>query len=255
MDEKKELEFILFIGTMTMILVALGLIIFIVFYQRKIIAKQRLINDLELDNQKKLVAAEINTKEREQKRIAQELHDDIGASLTAIRFMTQQIDDSQNVKIELMDALGVAAGKVRRISNDLLPHVLEELGLKDALIFLTSEFNKQGEVKFSFDEGVQEVLKLEKSEELSIYRIVQELCNNILKYAEASKVEIEFRSSKTGFVVNVVDDGNGIIPIKDGRSESLGLKNIESRIQFIEGSIKIKLGKQKGTIVTIEKIY
>ena len=255
MDEREEIEFVLFIGTITMILVALGLIVFIVFYQRKIIAKQRKINDLELDNQKKLVAAEINTKEREQKRIAQELHDDIGASLTAIRFMTQQIDDSQQVKGDLMNALGDAAGKVRRISNDLLPHVLEELGLKDALVFLTADLNKQGKVKFIFIDSKSEKLALEKSEELSIYRIVQELCNNIMKYAEASNVEIVFKSVRTGLMVDVIDDGNGIIPEKNQRSESLGLKNIESRIQYIDGSIKRSLRKTKGTIVTIEKIY
>ncbi len=255
MDERAEIELVLFIGTVTMLLVALGLIVFVIFYQRKIIAKQRRINNLELDNQKKLVAAEINTKEREQKRIAQELHDDIGASLTAIRFMTQKIDDSQDVKSELMDALGLAVGKVRRISNDLLPHVLEELGLKDALIFLTSELNRQELVKFSFDAGHHEKLMLDKSEELSIYRVIQELCNNILKYADATKVKIEYRSSKTGFLINVIDDGNGIIPEKNQRSESLGLKNIESRIQFIEGSIKRELGRVKGTIVTVEKIY
>lgn len=255
MDERKELEFVLYIGTTTMILVALGLIVFIVFYQRKIIAKQRRINYLELDNQKKLVAAEINTKEREQKRIAQELHDDIGASLTAIRFMTQQIDDSETVKGDLMKALGDAAGKVRRISNDLLPHVLEELGLKDALIFLTSDFNKQGKVKFTFDDGNSEALRLEKGEELSVYRIVQELCNNILKYADAKHVEIEFKSVRTGLQVVVTDDGNGIIPEKNQRSESLGLKNIESRIQYINGTIERRKGKSKGTVVTIEKVY
>jgi signal transduction histidine kinase len=107
MAEREELEFVLYIGTATMVAVALGLIAFIVFYQRKIIAKQRRINEIELKNQKRLVAAEINTKEREQKRIAQELHDDIGSSLTAIRFMTQKIDDSQEVKKELMEALGL----------------------------------------------------------------------------------------------------------------------------------------------------
>ena len=255
MDEREEIEFILFIGTMTMILVALGLIVFIVFYQRKIIAKQRLINEIELQNQKKLVAAEINTKEREQKRIAQELHDDIGASLTAIRFMTQQIDDSQKIKSELMSALGVAAGKVRRISNDLLPHVLEELGLCDALIFLTSEMNKAGKVNFTFESNKCDLSRLEKGEELSIYRIVQELGSNILKYADATEVLIELKGSKTSLVISISDDGNGIIPIKDERSESLGLKNIESRIQYVNGEIDRRQGKEKGTVVTITKVY
>ncbi len=255
MAEREELEFVLFIGTATMVAVALGLIAFIVFYQRKIIAKQRRINEIELKNQKRLVAAEINTKEREQKRIAQELHDDIGSSLTAIRFMTQKIDDSQEVKKELMEALGVAAGKVRRISNDLLPHVLEELGLIDALIFLTSELNKSGGTSFVFTFKKKDFIILEKGEQLSLYRIVQELCNNILKYAEAKNVQIELKGSATGLVLIISDDGNGIIPVKNERSESLGLKNIESRIQYIGGEIDRSLGKDKGTVVTITKVY
>ena len=255
MAEREELEFVLYIGTFTMVMVALGLISFIMVYQRKIIAKQRLINEIELQNQKRLVAAEINTKEREQKRIAQELHDDIGASLTAIRFMTQQIDDSQRVKSELMSALGVAAGKVRRISNDLLPHVLEELGLCDALIFLTAEMNKAGRVNFTFESNKCDLSQLDKGEELSVYRIIQELGSNILKYADASEVLIELKGSKTSLVISVSDDGNGIIPVKDEKSESLGLKNIESRIQYINGEINRRLGKDKGTIVTITKVY
>lgn len=255
MAEREELEFVLYIGTFTMVMVALGLISFIMVYQRKIISKQRLINEIELQNQKRLVAAEINTKEREQKRIAQELHDDIGASLTAIRFMTQQIDDSQPIKSELMSALGLAASKVRRISNDLLPHVLEELGLCDALLFLTSEMNKASNVNFTFESNKCDLSQLEKGEELSIYRIIQELGSNILKYAEASEVLIELKGSKTSLVINVIDDGNGIIPEKDQRSESLGLKNIESRIQYINGEIVRSLGKVKGTVVTITKVY
>ncbi len=253
MEKPEEISFVLVTGTGGMIFLALLVIIFIVVYQRKMFAKQNQLKTLELESQKQLVEATIQVKEREQKRVAQELHDDIGASLTAVRFMLQRVDDSTEVKPELISALSEITKKVRRISNDLLPSVLEEFGLQEAINDLVDGFNRSAPVKINFSCEYYTISFLKKDIELSLFRIVQELMNNILKYAEATEVSIKLSNTPKQIEIVIVDNGNGVIPDKEVFTKSLGLKNIESRLQYINGSMQREKNEPKGTIVTIIK--
>ena len=251
MEKSEEISFILIIGTGGMIFLAMLVIIFIVVYQRKMFAKQNQLKVLELESQKKLVESTIQAKEREQKRVAQELHDDIGASLTAVRFLLQQVDDSVKIKPELISSISEITKKVRRISNDLLPSVLEEFGLQEAIKDLVENFSQSSGVRFHYSSDLYTISFLKKDIELSLFRIVQELMNNILKYAEATEVSIKLSNTLRQIEIVIEDNGNGIIPDKDVPTKSLGLKNIESRLQYINGSIKREQNYPKGTIVTI----
>ncbi len=251
MEKSEEISFILIIGTGGMIFLAMLVIIFIVVYQRKMFAKQNQLKVLELESQKKLVESTIQAKEREQKRVAQELHDDIGASLTAVRFLLQQVDDSVKIKPELISSISEITKKVRRISNDLLPSVLEEFGLQEAIKDLVETFRQSSGIKIQYSSDLYTISFLKKDIELSLFRIVQELMNNILKYAEATEVSIKLSNTLRQIEIVIEDNGNGIIPDKDVPTKSLGLKNIESRLQYINGSIKRENNQPKGTIVTI----
>ena len=254
MDGKENVDLVFIIGTGVMLLLAIFVIAFIIFYQRKIFNKQNVINEMTIKNQRKLIQAEIQVKEREQKRIAQELHDDIGASLNGMRFMIDQIDDSQQIKSTLTETVNITSNKVRQISNDLLPHVLEEFGLSDALFRYIGDLEKAKtplNIKYVTDKI--QLSAEEKDIELSLYRIVQELLTNIIKYAEATEVKIETRLTEDKILVTVADNGNGILPVKNQKPDGLGLRNIESRIQYIKGTIRRELNQPKGTVVTIEK--
>lgn len=251
MEKPEEISFILITGTGGMIFLAMLVIIFIVVYQRKMFAKQSQLKILELESQKKLVESTIQAKEREQKRVAQELHDDIGASLTAVRFLLQQVDDSVEIKPQLISSISEITKKVRRISNDLLPSVLEEFGLQEAIKDLVENFSQSSGVRFHYSSDLYTISFLKKDIELSLFRIVQELMNNILKYAEATEVSIKLSNTLRQIEIVIEDNGNGIIPDKDVPTKSLGLKNIESRLQYINGSIKREQSYPKGTIVTI----
>lgn len=253
MENPEEISFILVVGTGGMIFLALIVIAFIVVYQRKMFAKQHQLKLMELESQKKLVEAEIQVKEREQKRVAQELHDDIGASLTAVRFMLQRVDDSVEVKPELNSALSEITKKIRRISNDLLPSVLEEFGLPEAINDLVEKFKQSTGIKIQYSSELYTISFLKKDIELSLFRIVQELMNNIVKYAEATEVNIQLSNTLRQIEISIADNGNGIIPDKDVHSKTLGLKNIESRLQYINGTIQREKNHPNGTIVTIIK--
>ena len=253
MDGKEKIELILITGTGGMLLLALLVIGFIVVYQRKMFAKQRELVLKDLETQKKLVKAEIQVKEREQKRVAQELHDEIGASLTAIRFLFEQLQDSEKVKLELKNSLKDVTQKVRRISNDLLPSVLEEFGLLEAIRDFAQRFDQNQHVKVLFQYQNYSITTLKKDIELSLYRLVQELTNNIMKHAEATEIKIILSNNSNAITISIIDNGNGIIPTMNNSAKTLGLKNIESRLQYINGSLKREPNTPKGTIVTLKK--
>lgn len=223
--------------------------------ERKIAEQKVLeIENLKSIHEKKLRDAIFLTKEREQKRIAQELHDDIGSSLTVVKFGIHQLDISDVKKSNLNSSLTSIIKKVRNLSNELSPSVLEEFGLINALKNLINNISESTSLTASFDSNIKELVGFSMETEISIYRIVQELLTNILKYANADLVSIGFYIDKEKMNLTIQDDGNGFIPKKnDYKNNSLGLMNIESRVEYINASITYQKNSPKGTIVNIEK--
>jgi signal transduction histidine kinase len=255
MDGKQGIDLgtIVIFGTMGMIILAMGIIVFFFIYQKRMVAKQNELALLDLEHQKELMGAVIQTKELEQRRIALELHDDVGSTLTAIKFSIPRLNITTEEK-ELLNAnLANAIQKVRRISNDLLPSILEELGLITASRNLIKTLNETTDLIYTI-ECPSETIPHPKDVELAFYRVMQELLNNILKYAEASIVGVTIVTTQSGIRMTISDDGKGFIPSDHTQRDrpSLGLKNMESRIQQIKGTIRYEKGAPKGTKVTIE---
>lgn len=223
--------------------------------ERKIAEQKVLeIENLKSIHEKKLRDAIFLTKEREQKRIAQELHDDIGSSLTVIKFGIHQLDIPDTKKSNLNSSLTSIIKKVRNLSNELSPSVLEEFGLINALKNLINNISESTSLSASFDSNITELVGFTMETEISIYRIVQELLTNILKYANASVVSIVFFINKDKMKLVIEDNGTGFIPKQNNyKNSSLGLMNIESRVEYINASISFSKKIPNGTIVTIEK--
>ncbi|MGV3612736.1 MAG: sensor histidine kinase [Fluviicola sp.] len=257
MDQQAQsnLGLFLIIGTLAMFIMALSIIVFAVLYQQKMRRKKQEMIQLELNYKNEMVQATLDAKELEQRRIAIELHDDIGSSLTALKlsFASLPIDDEE--RRLLNEGVQHTINKVRSLSNRLLPTILEELGLVPAVKSLVNTLSQQiPNVQFSViavndpkhDSQTREV-------SLAVYRILQELINNILKYAEASVIEVTLEQNEEGIQMNVSDNGKGFIPTKEDKlkSQSLGLKNIESRSQQIEATIDYQL-MEPGTKVILK---
>lgn len=236
-----------------MITLAISIVAFFFIYQRRIAAKQKELALLEVQYQKELVAATIQTREVEQRRIALELHDDVGSTLTAIKFSIPSLDIPEQEREKLSNNLALAIQKVRRISNDLLPSILEELGLKVAVRSLIKTLNEGGSLQYALETS-EERQRHPKDVELAFYRVLQELLNNILKYAEAQRVQVELIITPISIRMTVSDDGKGFSPDdhKDKERPSLGLRNMESRMQQINGTIHYEKIQPTGTRVTLD---
>lgn len=245
---------IIIIGMVVIFLLSLSVIIFFIVYQRRLLAQQKKHQKVETDYQKELLKTSILSQEEERTRIAKELHDDVGAMLTTTKLYFGQItsdlspEELESITNKTGGFLNDMINSVRTISQDLRPVVLEKLGLIEAIQSLVQTINESRKIKISFNDHTKHTIS--KSKELNLYRIIQELITNTLKHAEASTIKIELKNEDNSLIVIYEDDGKGLDQKNLSHKKGLGLKNIESRLSVLSGSIRF-LEKQSGMKVKI----
>jgi signal transduction histidine kinase len=233
------------------------LVLFFYFSRRKIILKELEKKDLEIHHQKELLRAGIITQEAERKRIAQDLHDDISSKLNIVSLNSHLLSTPNLSKNEIAEITGNIinlAGKVldnsRKIAHGLLPPVLDKFGLHAGVEELCQEFNSSKSVNVSYRNQVQ-FDDLEKDKHLHVFRILQELMNNSLRHGKAANIFILFEENKGLKRCVYTDDGSGFNVNDKQNQNGLGMKNIESRVAFLNATIKIESIINKGIKVVI----
>ena len=194
----------------------------------------------------------IEGQEVERKRISRELHDGLGQLLTATRFRLGEIKDNKEVKAEIKKLLDETLFEVRRISNNLMPSVLIDFGLKAGLQRLAGQIEETSGVKISllYENENNDSTQLPFDVTTNIYRIIQEALNNMVKYAEATEAEVAIFESNENIIVEIADNGKGFDV--DWNSETRGLKNMKERVNILKGSFDIKSQPGKGTVIFCE---
>ncbi|WP_299886432.1 ATP-binding protein [uncultured Lacinutrix sp.] len=179
--------------------------------------------------------------EKERKRIASELHDSVGQQLLLIKNQSI-IGNMANIK----SIANQTIEEVRTISMNLHPYQLEEFGLTKAIKMNLKKFEQSadGFVTYEIDE-VDEVF--DETQEINIYRIIQECVSNIVKHSMAKASRIELKKNRDGIQVTVNDNGIGYNYDKAYNSRSLGLKTLKERLNFLNGTMTISSEKNKGT--------
>jgi len=265
--QKNEFRFYLFALSLLLLLVVSSFGLF--WYrnrkqQAELLAdKERQIRVLELEEAEKrkkleLIDALLEGQETERKRIAESLHDDVGSMLSALRLQLERFEAEEQLaskKAHLSlrnakDMLDHVATDVRNLSHLLMPTRLGKFGLKKAVELYVEQLNQVGKIHFDllitgFEKSLPETL------ELSTYRILLELCNNILKHAEARNVIIQLVEHDNQLVVMVEDNGKGLEPM-DNSADGIGLRTIESRIHLMNGKMTVETSVGQGTLITIE---
>ena len=229
--EKQEIIYSLFIGSVGFLILVIALIVFYIAYHKRILNQQKKMADKELAHEKGLLFASVDSQERERQRIASELHDDIGSQLQTLLLYLQQVNENTE-KMQLLGEgiklLDETMGEVRNVSHKLLPVTLSTLGLQEALTQLSNVLSNTDAIKVSFICNSSK--RLPKSHEIALYRIIQELCSNTLKHANAFNILIQLNVEIDSFKLKYTDDGKGVT--KDIRP-GLGMKNMESRSKMI----------------------
>jgi two-component system NarL family sensor kinase len=241
-----NVSLVLFFGTIGMLALTIGLIVFIIFHQRKVIRYQVKLQRMEQDQQKLLLNASIRLQEEERQRIAADLHDDAGPLLATARLYlnenlvnldkSTQLQSIYNAKQIIDDTIQL----IRNISHSLMPPTLKNFGLESAVNDLFQKISGSGSMNASsrFHDYKE---RLQAENELIIFRVIQELVNNILKHSNASFIHLTQNTSGNKFFIRLHHDGRGITQNDFNKlnksNVGLGLKNIQSRLKVLHGKI------------------
>lgn len=237
----------LLIITPVLLVLAIGIIVFVFAYQRRMLEHQEHLRELQQLRQKQMLEAALDAQEAERRRVARDLHDEVGGMLALVRLNIGQVErkcadnpsaaETAHRSKELLDE---AIQSVRRISHDLLPVVLDKMGLVQAINSLAHSVPPDSglEVKFNHNLGN---FRLETRQELLLFRILQELVNNTLKYAEATTITIDLHREGEELSLRYADNGKGFDYSntlgKEKEGAGLGLKNLENRADLLNASL------------------
>ncbi len=231
------------IGIAVMLLMALAVVMFVLLYQRRAIQHQLDLKVRDDQKQLELLQASLQSEEQERQRIAGELHDDVGATLSSVRLFLYKVSgspDATDMLQQSRELLDESIRKVRDISHKLQPAALQSLGLYASLQALADMLNRSNQVKVTFQvsDGLP---RIPGQAELHTYRIVQELLNNTIKHAVPTEMVISAFCTGPCLDVTIKHNGTGIdnksLPELSAKKGAIGLKNIANRLQFIHGTI------------------
>jgi two-component system NarL family sensor kinase len=219
--------------------------------------RERRLADVKL---KELNQRVFDAQEEERGRVARELHDGISQILVGVRYALdtakrrlKQGDDRAGDTLDkgIGNLLG-AIQEVRRISRDLRPAALDDLGLGPALKALTNDFANRTGIETEFNTVVFRN-RLDQESKIALYRIAQEALTNIERHANATKVSVDIRGHRNGATMAIEDNGEGIPQdtARGDRPGGFGLRNMQERIEQLDGQLKI-ISSRDGTLIEVQ---
>jgi signal transduction histidine kinase len=234
------------------LVVVVAMIILVVrgrFKQKQLMAGQ----EKELAVREAFIDATIRSQENERKRFARDLHDGMGQLISSLRLLVNQLDKSTSLESKVTIAersetiLNEMHLEIRSIAFNLMPQTLIQHGLVPALQEMGMRLNQTGKI-FVTVNGFDIPQRMNEVHEISLYRIIQEWVNNVIKYADASKIEIQLVGHEEEISITIEDNGNGFdIAVLEG-GHGNGWKNIRSRTSLIKGELELDSRKgHKGT--------
>ncbi len=240
------IPYILILGTIGMFTLAITLVSVVIFHQRRVIRFNKQLQKLEEEKQQMLLKASIRFQEEERQRIAADLHDDAGPLLATARLYLNENLIHQEPAIQLQSIFSAkqiiddTIQLIRNISHSLMPPTLKNFGLESAVKDLFEKINGSGVINASarFHDNRE---RLKEEQELLVFLILQELVTNIIKHSHAGFIHLTQNVQGNFSYFRIHHDGKGILQADFEKlnydSAGLGLKNIESRIKVLRGSI------------------
>lgn len=241
-------------------LVALLLVGFLLYrnYLQKRQLQQQTISQLEKDKQLVAVDSMLKGQEEERSRLAKDLHDGLGGLLSGVKFSLSNMKDNLIITPDNMavferslDMIDTSIQELRRVAHNMMPEMLTKFGLDEALKEYCNTINSAKLLTVKYQSlGMDE--RLDRSVEIIIYRIIQELLNNTVKHASATEVFVQLIKEGERLNIIVEDNGKGFDKSVLTDSKGAGLMNIRSRVDYLKGRLDIHAEQGKGTLINIE---
>lgn len=237
------------------VIVTGAIITYFIFNRRKLKAKAELQTEI-IKQQDIASRAVLDAEERERRRIAGDLHDGVGQMLSAALmnlnglFSKLSLSNETNLQAEKALALvNESYDEMRSISHQMMPNALIKSGLASAVKEFIGKLDKD-KLKVTLETvGLNE--RLDEQTETVIYRVIQETVNNVVKHANANKLDIQIIKDEDGISVTIEDNGKGFSKDKVDLKSGIGLSNIYSRVEFLKGTVDIDSTEGRGTLVAI----
>ena len=194
----------------------------------------------------------IETEDKERKRIAQELHDGLGQMLSTVRLLVSDMDETNTEPkvVRSLKVLDTTIEEVRTISHSMMPIQLINSGLTAAIKELAEMINATNKISIKLITEID--LILDEGVSIAIYRAVQEIINNSIKYSEASQISLSIAQERKVLRVIITDNGKGFDTKRISESKGIGWSNIYSRMELIDGVVSIYSKMGEGTTVKLE---
>jgi len=254
----QEIATIIALSTLVFLLAPAFLLLYISSYNLKkkdhLREKQALHQEYEAD----LLKTQLEVQEQTMKTIAADLHDNIGQllSLTSLTLGSIIVAD-QKTATKLDDSQQLVRRSIRelrQLANLLHGEKIIETGLVDAIIYEVEWLKKSDIYDVQFDHNIEEEHKLSAEKSLILFRLLQEVINNIIKHASATKISISLNRIQSDFLLSITDNGIGFVA-EDVSKKGMGLSNLSRRTNAIQGELDIISAPGKGTTIAIKVPY
>jgi two-component system NarL family sensor kinase len=241
------------------VLIILLALLAYLFYNRKRIQQQARLS-AEIARQREIrTKAVIEAEEKERIRIAKDLHDGVGQLLSATKLNLDSVRSTMNISgtaqesafKNALDLLDESVKEVRAVSHNMMPNTLLKLGLASAVREFITKIQNMPDLRVSLEiVGMTE--RLEQEKESILYRVIQEVVSNIIKHARATELNLQLIRHEKELTILIEDNGVGFDTNRINDFEGIGLKNIVSRVEFINGSVHFDSTPGRGTSVVVE---
>ncbi len=251
----KDQEITIATRTRWTIILAAGLalfsLVFITLRQRQKRKAQAEKDAILIQSKQDTFTEVINAQENERKRIAKDLHDGIVQQLGGLKLGLQKIigDQPNDQSKKLLNILDDSTEELRQLSHQMMPKALSELGLVPALEDMLENSLGHTAIEYKFEHfGIKQ--RIDEKKEIAIYRISQELINNVIKHSAATQVNIQLFKAAENLVLIVEDNGTGFNSTT--KKSGIGLMNISSRLDTVKGHVNFEPSPESGTLATIK---
>lgn len=258
MVNPEQSQWTIFLAMLAMLVTAF----FVIYCQKKQLRQEKKLHKIGKEKQQMLLETALNSEESERRRIAQDLHDDIGTMLSLTKLSLNQLSKSlkkeQNIPADSplsrsQTLVEETILHVRRIIRDLVPTTLEQFGLAAAIEEFIHRLQAGSSLSVNFQCDGEGLPRQSQKIELTLFRITQELVNNAIKHSECTEINVDLFLNNEQLELLVTDNGKGFdaATIRTTKAGGLGFRNIESRLSIVKGKVVYKKPRLKGSCVHV----
>ena len=238
-------------------LLVLGGLLGFSFYRSNKLKQQKRLQEEIMQQQDRATRAVIEAEENERKRIAGELHDGVGQTMSAAKMNLSSIESRLNFNNEedriafekIVNLVDESCKEVRSVSHNMMPNALLKSGLSNGVKDFIDKIDSRILKVNLYSEGLNE--RIDSNVEAVLYRVIQECVNNVIKHSGANELDISLIKDGDGIAATIEDNGKGFVVLEKTVTEGIGLKNIRTRIGYLKGTVDFDSAPGKGTLVAI----